>query len=179
MAKTCCEAESSRNYNFLYQSVRNSILAKTKTLSIGESMSSSAVKSALDINAKLIVVLSESGRMANYISKFRPGVSVLMMTPQDQAARQASGLLAGMHSLAVDSLENTDELLDELSYHLLESGYVMEGDEFVVCGGRMAGLKEQIRVIKVTKGKKSGRVVSTDTFFFDPKMMFSFVPEKY
>ena len=71
-------------------------------------MSSSAVKSALDVNAKVIVVLSESGRMANYISKFRPGVSVLMMTPNEQAARQASGILAGLHSVAVDKLDKAE-----------------------------------------------------------------------
>lgn len=176
MAKTCCEAESSRNYNSLYQSVRNSIVRRTGTLSVGNSMASSAVKTALDINAKLIVVLSETGRMANYVSKFRPPVSVLMMTPQEISARQASGLLAGMHSLAVDSLDKADELIDELCYELVEAGLARVGDEFVVCGGRMAGLKEQIRIIKITKGKKYGHIVSTDSFYFDGKMIFSFVP---
>lgn len=176
MAKTCCEAESSRNYNFLYQSIRNSILNKVGSLSVGESMSSSAVKTALDIKAPLIVVLSETGRMANYVSKFRPGVTVLMMTPQETAARQASGLLAGMHSVAVDSLENAEELMEELCYELVKAGIAAEGDEFVVCGGRMAGLKEQIRTFKISAGKKHGHFVSNDTFYFDGKMMFSFVP---
>ena len=176
MAKTCCEAESSRNYNLLYQSVRNSILAKTNKLSVGESMSSSAVKTALDIDAKLIVVLSETGRMANYVAKFRPPVSVLMMTPTRSAARQGSALLAGMHTVAVDSLEKAEELLDELCFHLLGANLIKEGDEFVVCGGRMAGPKEQIRAVKVTKGKNYARLKSDDTFFFDAKMLFSFVP---
>lgn len=176
MAKTCCEAESSRNYNHLYQSVRNSIINQVGTLSVGESMSSSAVKTALDVDAKVIVVLSESGRMANYVSKFRPNVSVLMMTPKEKAARQASGLLAGMHSVTVDSLENAEQLLEELCYELVQAGLAMEGDVFVVCGGRMAGIKEQLRVIKVTAGKKHGHFVSNDKFFFDGKMMFSFVP---
>merc|ERR1712232_174040 len=173
MAKTCCEAESSRNYNHLFQSVRNSILNKVGNLSVGESMSSSATKSALDVNAKVIVVLSESGRMANYVSKFRPGVSVLMLTPNEQAARQASGLLAGLHSIAVDSLDKAEELLEELFYELVQAGLAMEGDDIVVCGGRMAGLKEQVRIIKVTAGKKHGHFVCNDTFFFDGKMLVS------
>jgi pyruvate kinase len=179
MAKTCCEAESSRNYNLLYQSIRNSILATFGHLSVGESMSSSAVKTALDIQAKMIVVLSESGRMANYVAKFRPSVSVLMITPQEQAARQASGLLAGIHTLAVDGLDKAEELMDELCYYLVETGAALEGEEFVVCGGRMAGLKEQIRVVTITRGKKYGHIVSNDLFYFDATMMFSFVPEKY
>jgi pyruvate kinase len=179
MAKTCCEAESSRNYNHLYQSIRNSILQQGKKLSVGESMSSSAVKTALDINAKAIVVLSETGKMANYVAKFRPGVSVLVMTPQVVAARQASGLLAGMHSVAVDSLERPDELLDELCYELVQGGLCVEGDEFVVCGGRISGLKEQLRAVKVTAGKKYGRFVTSDSFYFDGKMIFSFSPDSY
>ncbi|CAB9498722.1 Pyruvate kinase [Seminavis robusta] len=179
MNKTCCEAESSRNYNLLYQSVRNSIIRQTGTLSVGESMSSSAVKTALDIHSKLIVVLSESGRMANYISKFRPSVSVLMMTPQETAARQASGLMAGLHSVAVHGLDKSEELLEELSHELLENGIAMEGDEIVVCGGRMAGLKEQVRVYKLAKGKKHGHIINSHTFFFDAKMIFTFVPESF
>ena len=180
MAKTCCEAESSRNYNVLYQSVRNSILDMKHELSVGESMSSSAVKTALDINAKLIVVLSETGRMANYIAKFRPPVSVLMMTPSESAARQSSGLLAGMHSVHVDSLDNAEQLMEELCFQLVNAKLkIQEGDDFVICGGRMAGLKEQIRAVKVSAGKNHGRLTSTDTFFFDAKMLFTFVPERY
>ena len=179
MAKTCCEAESSRNYNVLYQSIRNSILKTFDHLSVGESMSSSAVKTALDIEAKLIVVLSESGRMANYVAKFRPSVSVLMMTPQQQAARQASAMLAGIHTLAVDGLDKAEELMDELCYYLVETGAAMDGEEFVVCGGRMAGLNEQLRVVKITRGKKHGHIINNDLFYFDAKMMFSFVPETY
>ena len=66
MARTCCEAEASRNANLMFQSVRNSILRTYGSLSVGESVASSAVKTAIDIHAKVIVVLSSSGKMANY-----------------------------------------------------------------------------------------------------------------
>jgi pyruvate kinase len=82
MARTCCEAEQSRNYNLLvragwylceslcslsyplsvrdlfiqYQSICNSIINTYGGLSVGESVASSAVKTAIDIKAKLIVV---------------------------------------------------------------------------------------------------------------------------
>jgi len=176
MARTCCEAESARNYNLLFQSVRNSIIAEHGKLSVGESMSSSAVKTALDVNAKLIVVLSETGKMANYVAKFRPGATVLMMTTKETAARQASGAMAGIHSICVNNLENIEELLDELCFELLSNGLAMEGDPFVICGGRISGMKEQVRIHEVHTGKQHGRIVTTDSFYFDGKMMFSFVP---
>merc|ERR1712194_230431 len=150
--------------------------SKCGSISVGESMSSSAVKTALDVDAKLIVVLSETGRMANYVAKFRPEVRVIMMTPNETAARQASGLLSGMHSIFVDSLDKAEELMEELFFELTQAGLAMVGDEIVICGGRMAGLKEQIRAVKVTAGKKHAHFITSDSFYFDGKMMFSFVP---
>ena len=43
MARTCVEAETSRNYNALFQTVRNSSIAELGNLSTGESLASSAV----------------------------------------------------------------------------------------------------------------------------------------
>ena len=55
MARTCSEAESSVNFNVLYQSVRNSV-KKRYQLSTSESLASSSVKTAVDVGAKCIVV---------------------------------------------------------------------------------------------------------------------------
>jgi pyruvate kinase len=71
MSRTVTNAEQSRNYNVLYQSVSNSILSTYGTMSAGESIASSAVKTALDVGAKLIVIMSDTGKMANYVAKFR------------------------------------------------------------------------------------------------------------
>merc|ERR1712194_352457 len=79
MAETCVEAESAINSNTLYSAIRNSSLQKFGSLSTSESIASSAVKTAIDIGAKAIVVCSESGATAQQIAKFRAGrpVSVL------------------------------------------------------------------------------------------------------
>lgn len=66
------EAETSRNYNSLYQSVRNSVIGRYQ-MSAGESLASSAVKTAIDVDARLLVVLSETGNTARNIAKYRPG----------------------------------------------------------------------------------------------------------
>ena len=176
MARCCCEAEANRNYNLLFQSVRNTIVNTKGRLSVGESVASSAVKTALDVKAKLIAVMSESGKMANYVAKFRPGVSVLCLTPNETAARQASGLLLGMHTVAVDSLQEADELLEDVTYELLASGMVEEGDKMVVIGGRMAGMKEQLRVVDLYKGKYYGHIVNGKSFFFERSLLLNYVP---
>jgi len=67
MAETCTEAESAVDYNSLYQALRNSTLQRYGHLSTSESIASSAVKTAIDVNARGIIVCSESGATAAQI----------------------------------------------------------------------------------------------------------------
>lgn len=143
-------------------------------LSVGESLASSAVKTSIDVKAKLIMVMSDSGRMAGYVAKFRPGVSVLCLTTNVRAARQASGLLLGMHTILVDSLEKTDELIEEVNSELVSAGMVKVGDPMVVISGRMSGMKEQMRVVTVDKGKSYGHIRSGGGFYFNRKLLLSY-----
>lgn len=156
--------------------MRNSIILSFGGVSVGESVASSAVKTAIDIGAQLIVVMSERGKMANYVAKFRPGVRTLMLTPDLVAARQASGLLLGVHTIQVDSLENPEELIEEVNYELIGSDMMNEGEQIVVIGGRMAGadMRERLRVYTLGKGKSYGRFVKGGGLFFNRGMILSF-----
>jgi len=100
--------------------------------------------------------MSATGRMASYIAKFRPCVLCLMLTPDLVAARQASALLLGTHTVQVDSLENTEELIDEVNYELVESGEADPGDKIVIVAGRKAGMREQLRIVELKEGKSYG-----------------------
>jgi pyruvate kinase len=154
MARTCCEAESSRNYNNLYQSVANSVLARYK-MSAGESLASSAVKTAIDIDAQVIIVLSETGNTARNIAKFCPGKSVICLTPDPTVARQTSGILKGVYGYLVDSLEDTNLVVEEACVEAIKAGIAEEGDTMiVVCGNTFGkGANDQIRVEEITSGR--------------------------
>merc|ERR1712003_409796 len=129
MARTCVEAEGSQNYNSLSSTIRNKVISLYGSLSKGESLASSAVKTAIDVQAKLIVVMSKSGKIASYVSKFRPGISSLMLTADKVAARQGSGVSYGMHSILIKSMDtNWEELIDELNHELLASNMMNPGD---------------------------------------------------
>lgn len=165
---------------FQYQSIKTSVLLKYGTVSVGESVASAAVKTAIDIDAKLIVVLSAWGKMARYVAKFRPSATTIMLTPNIQAARQASGLLLGIHTVQVDSLEKADELVEELNHELIESQYMRPGDSIVIIGGRMAGnMREQLKIETLSADAKSyghfvkGGVEKTG-FYYNRKMLLNF-----
>ena len=151
MVNTCCEAESSVNFDALYQSVRNSTKSRYAHLSNLESLASSAVKTAIDINAKCILVLSESGSSARAVAKFRPKMPIAVLTPSDSVARQCNGILKGCYSFVVDSLEDTDAIVKEVNTEIVSSGVAKEGDLFViVCGANHGmGSNNQIKVERV------------------------------
>jgi len=174
MARTCVEAELSTNYNTLFQSIRNSIVTEDHDLSAGESLASSAVKTAIDIQAKLIVIMSKNGKMASYVSKFRPGVGALMLTTNLTVARQASGLMLGMHTIQVDSLDKWEELVDEVSYELVNSSMMSKGDKIVIISGKMGGMRERLIITELKEGKSHGRFVKGGGLFFNRGLMLSF-----
>jgi pyruvate kinase len=68
MAETCCEAESAIVFDTLYQAVRKSSLKAYGFMNSSESIASSAVKTAIEIDASGIIVCSESGTTARQIA---------------------------------------------------------------------------------------------------------------
>jgi pyruvate kinase len=150
MVRTCCEAESSINFDSLYQAVRNSTMGRYQ-MNSAESIASSAVKTAIDIHAKLILVLSESGSTARHIAKFRPNMPIAVLTPSDSVARQCNGIMKGCYSFVVDSLEDTDAIVKEVNTEIVASKIAKEGDLFViVCGTNHGqGATNQVKVERV------------------------------
>lgn len=69
MAKICAEAEKMINYRLLF----NMISEHTKPpISTAESIAASAASAALNLDIDLIIVLTDTGRIAWYVAKYRP-----------------------------------------------------------------------------------------------------------
>ncbi|CAB9506413.1 Pyruvate kinase [Seminavis robusta] len=139
MARTCSEAENSRNYNAMYQSVRNSVIDEVGGLSPGESLASSAVKTAIDTHAAFIVVLSESGTTARYVAKYQPGRLVICLTLSPTVARQTNGFLKCVRSFVVDSLDDSWALSKKVGSEAVKGGLAVEGQLMVVLAGKQSG----------------------------------------
>lgn len=148
MARTCCEAEFSRNYKALFVAVGVSVLKRFGKLSATESLASSAVKTLIDCNAAMIIVLSESGKTARFVAKFRPGKPVVCLTPSAVVARQTSGLYSSVHAYVVDNLNDTPSLVAETAREAVRVGAAKAGDLVVVVSGMLYGdtHNNQVRV---------------------------------
>jgi pyruvate kinase len=60
------------------------VLEKFSSLSAEESICSSAVKTAFDTKAKLIVTVTECGKTARLVSKYHPACPILALTKDPQ-----------------------------------------------------------------------------------------------
>lgn len=157
MARTCCEAENSRNYNALFMSIRGSTLRRTGSLTPLESLASSAVKTAIDVNAALVVVLSESGRTARLIAKFRPGRAIVCLSSNASTSRQVGGILTGVHAYTLDKLSDDPEVTQEIGSAAIKTGIAKVGDLMVVVSGTLHGLgkNNQVRVEAIEQPKEN------------------------
>jgi pyruvate kinase len=161
MARTCLEAELMRNYNAIHQTIRSTVMGRYGQLSTGESLASSAVKTAIDVNATVILVLSESGATARYVAKFRPGKLVVCLTTSPIVARQTAGLLKGVHAYVVDSLGDDTLLSQEVGMEAVTLGLAKVGDLMVVISGTQfgEGRNNQVRVDPITQAKPNAKQV--------------------
>lgn len=135
MSETCSEAESAVNFNVLYQAVRNSSLQKYGFMSRSESIASSAVKTAIDLNAKAIIVCSESGLTAQQIAKFRSGRPIFVLTTSERVARQCYGVLKGCDAVVLPSLQQTDQIVTQTITELVAYHKAKAGDPIVIVEG--------------------------------------------
>jgi pyruvate kinase len=135
MSETCVEAEGSQNTNMLYQALRASTLQAVGSLSTSESIASSAVKTAIDVGAVAIIVLSESGTTATQVAKFRPGRPIYVITHMEQVARQCCGILRSAAAKLVSDFGQMDTAIDEIIDSLKADRKAKAGDAVIVVTG--------------------------------------------
>ena len=138
MAATCVEAESAVSTMSHYQAILNSTLKQYGRLSTSESIASSAVKTCIDVNAKALIVCSESGLTATQVAKFRPGRPITILTTSGAVARQCYGVLNGCDAKVLPSLDHTDQIVEETITGFLKEGVAQKGDSIVVVYGTSA-----------------------------------------
>lgn len=94
----------------------------------------SSVSTAHDLNAKAIVAPSISGFTAGLLSKYRPGVRILGMSPSAAAVRQMQ-LMWGVTPFLAKRADSTDILIASSVDMLRQKGILESGDVVVVTAG--------------------------------------------
>ncbi len=115
-----------------------------------EAIAESAVITAEKIGASAIVVLTASGRTALIVSKFRPKMPVIALTPDEKVQRRIS-VLWGIRPERIPFIKNTDQMIKEGIALLKEKHLLKLGEFAVITAGKtpMKGATDMVKVIKV------------------------------
>jgi pyruvate kinase len=135
MASTCVEAESLIDYDAQYDHIRHKMLANGMVLSPSESIASSAVKTSRDVDAKLIIVLTETGNTARLIAKYRPSRPILALTSHEDIARQMNGYMKNTKARLLPTMGGTEQIISDALKYAVDTGFAATGDSIVVVHG--------------------------------------------
>ncbi|MDH7499013.1 MAG: pyruvate kinase [candidate division NC10 bacterium] len=116
---------------------------------ISEAISHATRSMAIDIAAKAIITCTTSGSTARQVSKYRPPVPIVAVSPHLSTVRRLS-LSWGVLPMLSPVHHNTDDMIDKALDRALQSGILHKGDAVVITAGIRAGVPGSTNLLKAT-----------------------------
>ena len=123
---------------------------RTMYCSIDDAISHSALEVAEEIDAKFIVALTESGRTARLISRFRPRQPIFTFSPNAHTRTQTL-LSYGCFSYEAPSSQNIEDIIHSISDFLKTKRLAKKGEVFVLVAGIPFGKSGSTNMILAQK----------------------------
>ncbi len=115
---------------------------------ITEAISRATVTTAHDLNAKMIITVTTSGKTARMISRYRPQCQILGCTTDPKVCRQLN-MAWGVTPLLMDVEHDTFELIEHAIQAVEDAGYLKDGELAVLTAGVPLGTSGTTNMIKV------------------------------
>jgi pyruvate kinase len=114
-----------------------------------DALAGSANYAAEQIDAKYIVVFTQTGFAARLMSKFRPKVPIIAVTPSSWVARRMN-LLWGVQPFVLrDAGEYHEQIVDRVDDYLLAKDLVRPGDRLVILMGSPIYQRAKTNLLRV------------------------------
>lgn len=115
---------------------------------ITNAISHATCTTAIDLNAAAIITVTQSGRTARMISKYRPDCPIIGGSMSKKVCRQLN-LSWGVTPLEVERKEDADELFEHAVDVAEKAGLISMGDITVITAGVPLGVSGTTNIIKV------------------------------
>jgi pyruvate kinase len=145
MAKIAREAEGKLPYEQILSERAKWLEQKTSEL-----ISYSACHTAQSLKAKTLVAFTQSGSTAGRVSKYRPRMPIVAITPDDTVARRLL-LRWGVCPFQIAGASSVEELFATATRLSRELGLAKRGDLIVITGGIPVGVTGSTNLLKVSK----------------------------
>ncbi len=124
-----------------------------------DALAAAAGKIAETVSAAAILCFTTSGSTARRISRERPSVPLMVLTPKLETARRL-GLLWGVHAVSTRDVASFEEMVAKAKRMALRHGIAKGGDRVVVMAGvpfGTPGSTNVIHVVRLTGDELKGR----------------------
>ena len=115
-----------------------------------ELISFNAVYTAFKLKAAAIVAFTQSGATARRVSKYRPHVPVIAITPVQETTNRLI-LSWGVHAFQIASPSSVDDMFKVGTNLAVKLGFIKNGDLIVITGGVPIGVARSTNFLKVQK----------------------------
>jgi pyruvate kinase len=117
-----------------------------RELGISRVVARAAVQVAHDVRASVLVVFSMSGSSIQLVSKYRPEVPLLGLTPYE-STRRRTALMWGTEAACVPMQQLSEDLTVAAERVLVDGSWAQRGDRVVIVSGRPGGLGGTNRIV--------------------------------
>ena len=142
MAKIAEQAEKNIKFANVFAAL------DTEIISITDAVSHSTVSAAYDLGAKAILVVTQTGRTARKISRWRPNAPIIAAVTSPKAYHQLA-LNWGVTAVNAELQMDTDALLDHSLERAKSTGIVKPGDLVVLTAGVPVGIAGNTNLMKI------------------------------
>jgi len=145
MAKICVEAEKMLDYKRIYSDLK---MYTPVPLCTAEAVSSAAVSTILDLNIDLVIVLTDTGKVARYVAKYRPPVPILACSISMNVVRQLN-TSRGVIGYKIPSFQGTDGLIQLVIKTAKEMNLCRQGNKVIVLHGSNEETPDESNILKI------------------------------
>jgi pyruvate kinase len=131
--------------------IQHLVASSTQAQRVTAAITGAAWRAAMDESAVAIVACTRSGLTARAISRFRPPMPIVAITPNESTSRQLRSSW-GIQEIYVSPLNDIDALCDYAVTQLKQDGFAKSGDPIVVMAGsssNSAAVTDTVRMIIV------------------------------
>lgn len=117
-------------------------------ITVANAISHASCTTAYELGAAAIITPTQSGSTARMVSKFRPKAPIIAAT-FDERVRRKLCLSFGVHSVLIQGVDSTDDLIEQSVNQAIAHEYISSGDLVVITAGVPAGVAGTTNLIKV------------------------------
>jgi pyruvate kinase len=154
MARIAIAAEANRHVE--YAETRNPFRKVSEGDEFTDALAGAANYAAEQLDAKFIVVFTQTGFAAQLMSKFRPKPPVIALTPSSWVARRMNILWGVQPFVLKDAGEYHEQIVDRVDDYLLSKDVVRPGDRLVILMGSPIYQRAKTNLLRVHRVRGDG-----------------------